>query len=93
MLTALIPYVDSAYTVYIDDVEASSLANVLVQEWDTEHAVDVKDSSGETVCSFTYSVLSYVYTVLSDTSSYDADVVSLVQAMYLYWDAAVAYAY
>lgn len=78
------------YTMTIDGVETDTIEDILVQNWDkTYNIVIYKDD--EAVCSLTYSVLSYAYTVVANSDDYDVELVDLVKSMYLYNVAADAY--
>ncbi len=82
----------TGYTITIEGTKATRITDILVQDWDKTFTVVVtNDSTGETVCEIEYSVLSYAYTVVNNSSDYATSLVNLVKAMYLYNAAADAY--
>ena len=81
---------NGGYTMTIDGVEADTIENILVQDWDKTYEIVIYNGD-EAVCSVTYSVLSYAYTVVANSDEYDESLVNLVKAMYLYNVAADAY--
>ncbi|MCD8108292.1 MAG: hypothetical protein LUE20_10100 [Oscillospiraceae bacterium] len=85
----------TGYTVTVNGTDAgtgvtsASSGTILVQNWDSPVNLTIYEDD-EAVYTLKFSVLSYVYSVLSDSSS-DENLQNLVKAMYNYNRAAEAY--
>ncbi len=68
-----------------------SIEQLLPQDWDTMYNIKVLTSGGDVAAEFNYSVLSYAYAQLSQSSEARTGLHGLLKAMYLYHAAADAH--